>query len=648
MADTDTLTSDFTSGLPAFLADGSTSTGTAVVTAGQLVLTAGGGTGQDGMVITGTTHNFTSWYCRMYPLPAEPLAVAFNWLNGSFTGYGWGVGTSSETPGDAELRRNRFSGGSLTHPFAMTYNSTTMRWFRMRIDGSDLAFDTAPDNDLGGGVLGPGTWTERDRLSSWASDLSTWGPSAVTLYHYCSPVTVPAQGNIAYIDAINTNTAALSATITQEGYRHRNDNGSESTATWRADQDTAISLAANIATRLRILADFGGDPAAITPLLQVQRNSDGWLPVLPLNSAPALSWGAGGTIAYSSSGGTSVAPSYPSGITTNSGLVLVVGQKPSTANSGTCTTPSGWTLVGGSGWEGGYGATLGADTGNTKVYVFTKDTVTGSESGTLSVTVGTNNVCWAQILRVQSDIPVTWSAAVGFGGDSSGGNVSVTASSDPGVTVGDFVIGGMCIPTDVTTPAQFSAEAFTQTGVTYNTAVEISEPDSTTGNDIGGFLCYATIASGTSSAAPVLTATAGGTTTNVRGPGFILRLRGTYIPRPCILEPSANIAASAATATTAQLTAPSGKTTGDFQAGSISDDTNPLASFNPTADLYSEWEFSLKAPTGGVVGGDVLTFRLTDNGTPFDTYAVTPTWNIPSAGTAVPLFVHHLRQQGIA
>lgn len=643
MANTSTLTANFTSGgLPGWLSDTSTSGGSIAVTSGVLRLTTGTTTGGQGAVGTAGGDNFDSFYCRFYPLRTYSLAVAWNWLDGDFDGYGYGVGTSSVTPGDAEIRVNKITAGSLAHPTADFYNETNHRWFRARIDGSLIRFEYAGDSGNG-----PGSWTEQYNVA-YGSDLPGWTPSSVfmTMYNYAGNSDMYSTSYD--VDGINTDTVAASATITQEGYRHRNDDGSESTATWRASQDTAISLAANIATRLRILADFGGDPAAITPLLQVQRNSDGWLPVLPLNSAPALSWGASGTIAYSSSGGTSVAPSYPSGITTNSGLVLVVGQKPSTASSGTCTTPSGWTLVGGSGWEGGYGATLGADTGNTKVYIFTKDTVTGSESGTLSVTVGTNNVCWAQILRVQSDIPVTWSAAVGFGGDSSGGNVSVTASSDPGITVGDFVIGGMCIPTDVTTPAQFSAQAFTQTGVTFNTAVEISEPDSTTGNDIGGFLCYATIASGTSSAAPVLTATAGGTTTNVRGPGFILRLRGTHIPRPCILEPSANIAASAATATTAQLTAPGAKTMGDFQDGSISDDTNPLASFNPTADLYSEWEFSLKAPTGGVVGGDVLTFRLTDNGTPFDTYAVTPTWNIPSAGTAVPLFVHHLRQQGIA
>jgi MSHA biogenesis protein MshQ len=98
-------------------------------------------------------------------------------------------------------------------------------------------------------------------------------------------------------------------------------------------------------------------------------------------------------------------------------------------------------------------------------------------------------------------------------------------SGDPGVTVGDHILAAMVIPTDVTTPAQFSAEAFTQAGVTFGAVTEISEPDSTTGNDIGGFVVRSTATAGVGSAAPVMTATAGGTTTNVRGPGVFIRIR---------------------------------------------------------------------------------------------------------------------------
>jgi hypothetical protein len=245
--------------------------------------------------------------------------------------------------------------------------------------------------------------------------------------------------------------------------------------------------------------------------------------------APTASFGAATTVVYSASGGTTVAPTYPASITSESGLILIVGQKPATADGGTCSTPSGWTLLGSITAAGGYGATLGADTGDTNLYVYTKNVVLGTESGSLTVTVGDNNVCWATIIRVDSNLADgIWYYAMASGSDTSAGNVSITMGSDPGVIANDLVIGAMCIPTDVSTPTQFSAEAFTQTGVTFGTVTEIEEPDSTTGNDIGGFLCYAPVTAGPSSAAPVMTATAGGTTTNVRGPGVFIRARTQF------------------------------------------------------------------------------------------------------------------------
>ena len=238
----------------------------------------------------------------------------------------------------------------------------------------------------------------------------------------------------------------------------------------------------------------------------------------------ALGTPVAGTAAYSAGSGTSVAPSYPAGITSTDVLILIIGQKPTTANGGTVTTPTGWTLRDSLTGAGGYGVTLGADTGNTNVFVYTKDTVTGSESGTLTVTVGDNNVCSGVIIRVP-----TGGGAISFGSsdgsDTTAGIVSITCATDPGFTTGDLALWSMVIPTDVTTPAQFSAHAITATGATFAAATELVELDTVNGNDLGGFVAYANVSSGTSSAAPTFTATAGGTTTNVRGPGVVLRIR---------------------------------------------------------------------------------------------------------------------------
>jgi hypothetical protein len=250
-------------------------------------------------------------------------------------------------------------------------------------------------------------------------------------------------------------------------------------------------------------------------------------------AADAITYQTPGALAYSAAGGTSVAPAYPASIAAGDLLVLIIGMKPSTANSGSVTTPDGWTAItnGSLTGAGGYGTTLGGDTGNTNVFTYYK-VAAGTETGSLTVTIATNNVSWAQMYRFSTSLTtMVWSVAGATGTDIVGNTtVSIAMTSDPGVTGGDYIIGAMCIPTDVTTPAQFSAEALSQTGVTFGTVTEISEPDSDIGNDIGGVTYRAPVNSGTSSATSTFTATAGGTVTNVRGPGVFIRIREIPIP----------------------------------------------------------------------------------------------------------------------
>jgi len=238
----------------------------------------------------------------------------------------------------------------------------------------------------------------------------------------------------------------------------------------------------------------------------------------------AITYQSAGAIAYSSSGGSSVAPAFPASIVPGDLLVLIVGMKPSTANGGDVTTPSRWRRLGQLTGAGGYASTLGADTGNTDLFVFTKRAY-GDETGNLSVSLSGNNVSWAIIQRLTCST-LMWSLGVAFGSDITAGNVSIAFDKDPGVKAADYILGAMCIPTDVTTPSQFSAEALSQSGITFGTVTEVGEPDTTVGNQIGGFLIRAAVSSGTSTGGvPTMTATAGGTTTNVRGPGVFIRIR---------------------------------------------------------------------------------------------------------------------------
>lgn len=239
----------------------------------------------------------------------------------------------------------------------------------------------------------------------------------------------------------------------------------------------------------------------------------------------------GGT-AYSASGGTSVNVPYPTGLTANTAIFMFVGQKPSRDDRNTINTPAGWTLIDRIDRVGGYGTTLGTDTGNTSLALFRKTTVTGTETGSQTVTLADNNVTWGFMVRVGYAAGATIAVGSADGQRSTAPTVNTpfSVALTNGATAtnfqsGDLALWAMCIPTDVTTPAQFSAQSITATGTTFATAVELNEPDSATGNDIGGYSAYALATAGSSTTAPTVTVTPTGTVTNVRGPIVLARIR---------------------------------------------------------------------------------------------------------------------------
>src|SRR5210317_825805 len=88
-----------------------------------------------------------------------------------------------------------------------------------------------------------------------------------------------------------------------------------------------------------------------------------------------------------------------------------------------------------------------------------------------------------------------------------------------------------------------------------------------------------------------------------------------------VLKASSNIVASGEN-TTAQLAAPSGKTTADFLAGRIQDDENPADSVNLGTDEYTEYEWCIELEAGS--DRTAYSFRATVAGTVLDTYTLTP------------------------
>jgi len=68
---------------------------------------------------------------------------------------------------------------------------------------------------------------------------------------------------------------SAAATIEQEGFRFRNDDGDEDGATWKANQDVNITLAADTAARIRMLLNATGDPDSIGAQLEYRYKPSG-------------------------------------------------------------------------------------------------------------------------------------------------------------------------------------------------------------------------------------------------------------------------------------------------------------------------------------------------------------------------------------
>ncbi len=210
---------------------------------------------------------------------------------------------------------------------------------------------------------------------------------------------------------------------------------------------------------------------------------------------------------------------------------------------------------------------------------------------------------------------------------------------------GDKAIWAMCVPTDVTTPAQFSAEAVTATGATFATATEINEPDSAVGNDIGGYSAYAHVNSGSSTTAPTVTATLAGTLTNVRGPVVLLRVRETVVP--VTHDTSGVLAGQVATvvgaASNFTVHATSGLLTGqgasivgsaDHASGTVTHATTGALTGQSSTTAGSAARFRAHAATGALIGPGSTTAGTARHNTPHATTGALTGQGTTVAGSA--------------
>jgi len=411
------------------------------------------------------------------------------------------------------------------------------------------------------------------------------------------------------------------ATIEQEGFRWRNDDGSETGATWAANQDTNITADVSAARRLRLLLNATGAPASSAFRLDHRPASGSWVTV-PVSATASATWGANGTAA---SGTTSCSPAYPTGISAaTSKLFCIVTGRSNTADT-LPTMPSGWTRLGGI--EGGTGTWGTADNGTRMVHIFQKDVTDGTETGSVTVSLSgtSNNTLRANIFRVEVpsnyNIDVALSTATDTSRDTS---LSFTGGTSLSWAASDLLIVG--IGQDVDT-ATHSSQAISASGATF-TRTNRASTAVTNGNDHRHIIESASVDTGSGSSAPTFSAT---TSANASGAALFARMRA--VPPPFLVVLSSNITAGGE-ATTAQLTAPSGKSTSDFVTGRMWDNENGTDTIDITTDDYTEVEWCVQ-PSSAAVNGTTYEFRVTVGGTALATYTVTPSWTIGQLFNAV-------------
>lgn len=431
----------------------------------------------------------------------------------------------------------------------------------------------------------------------------------------------------ATVDNFSATDGVASSTADQEGARFGNDDGSESAHTFAAAQDANLTapLAQNVL--VRAIVDGTGDLPSTAFTLRYQKNGSGGYVAVPVGASVAEQFGTPtfGAVGTGANGSTTVAPSYPAGITAGDYLLAVV-----TSGATNSETPSdsgskwGSPLATGASTDG----TFGIDTGPRRVTVF-GCIADGTETGTYTFNITNGNTCRGTIYRFSKSGSGTWQVSAQGGDDStSGTGFSVTTASINWNT-GDIAI--VAVGQRVDTATQ-SAQSLTASGVTFGARTNRATTAVTTGNDHRHVVDTFANVTGTSNvdAAPTWAYTASAACS---GGCVVVRLREYTAAsnNELYVATSANIAAGGE-ATTARLTAPSGKTTADFVAGRRWDDENGADSIDVTTDDYTEVEWCLQAQSPAA-NGDYFDFRVYAGAAALDTYSVTPRWTIGTASS---------------
>lgn len=428
-----------------------------------------------------------------------------------------------------------------------------------------------------------------DENDGFGAGYDTSGTSAVTSL-WTKNIT-NATGDWADITAAYK--SASVATTTQTHYRWRNDDGSETTATWAAAEDASVNISTTATNfRLRIQVNTSGALGAQNFKLQAKKSTDSTYQDVPLVN------------------GSQASQTFTASSTFNNPAWVTALKAESWGGGGAGARVTTNTTGGAGGGGGGYGVRTALAVTPLANYPFTVGnggTATGTPAngGTTTFTSGATSA-----IGNGGTTPANNATSGGAGGSGTG---DTTRTGGTGGTSGASTTGGG------------GGEGGCTTGNGNNGTNGSGGGAGGTGCDGGNGGAGKASGSNGVGVTGVIPGGAGGgsyrqTTSQSGGVGGKGQITLTYTPAPpAIVAVSANISAGCDT-TTQQLSAQGGT----FTAGKICDDQNPAPSVTIVSSGYSEFEWNLQLTSNAVLT-TTYNFRITLNGVALTTYTNTPT-----------------------
>jgi hypothetical protein len=366
------------------------------------------------------------------------------------------------------------------------------------VGGEALAVQLSPDGSSWGndGGVDPTFTTGADvvRTCGGATNLWLWftgARSQILDANFRLRIIVPNGGQTVNVDHVRVKVYYDDSAIEQEGYRFRDDDAGETAATWLANQDTAITRAKNLNTRIRALMNATSDPAAQNFRLEYKKSGDSeYEPVLktPTTLKPWLV-----NIGNSASGTGTVAPTLPASLIEGDLMLLFV----ETENQ-TISAPSGWTEVADS--PQGTGTAAAADA--VGLQIFYRRFVTGDVAPTVA---DSGDHTYARIAGFRGVIATGDPWDVTVGGVEATADTSASADGDTTTVDNCLVVVAIAHEID-SSSAQFSAWA----NADLDDLAEISDAGTSSGD--GGGIGVATGIKAVAGAFGVTTATVAAST----------------------------------------------------------------------------------------------------------------------------------------